>query len=110
MSKNIKLRVITPLVAEEKTVGLKRSSQRDEDDANKRPTFDADKMFGSNSDLVNLNDPKEVDAKEISKAISSLSLSDINITLTTPNSSPAKDDSNSRDYLQLASLQSQLDR
>ena len=38
MSKNINLRVITPLVAEEKTVGIKRSSQRYEDeDASKNP-------------------------------------------------------------------------
>lgn len=95
-------------IPEENNTSSKRSSPWDDEDSNKR-RLDADKMFGSRDDLANLNDQKEVDEKQISESINSLSLSDINITLTTPNSSPTKDDSNSQNYLHLASLQSQLD-
>lgn len=94
-------------IPEENNTSSKRSSPWDDEDSNKR-RLDADKMFGSRDDLANLNDQKEVDEKQISESINSLSLSDIKVVI--PNSSPAKDDSNSPNYFSLASLQNQLDR
>ena len=110
MKRNIKSKEIEEdslFIVSEKQAGFKRSSQRDDEDSNKRRMFNANKMFGLGDDLENSSDEKEANENKICQSIDALNIAEINISFENPTNSPSKNNSNSQNCFPLASPRSQ---